>query len=301
MTQTFYNQGLGVAGRFGGLLDPFANLNDSQIVILPVAFDQTTTYQHGTDKGPAALIEASRHLELYDIETDTEVYLKGIHTLSILQPQSTEAMLQAVHEQVQYFLKRKKVVVTLGGEHTISYAAIQAYSEHFESLSILQLDAHADLQDQYEGNPWSHACVMARVLELRSIHQVVSVGVRSLSSEEKENLKKTVPFFAHQLVDNDDWMLQLCNILSDVVYVTFDLDVFDSSIMPSTGTPEPGGLNWTQVTKLLKLISQNKRIVGFDVVELCPNPAMIAPDFLAAKLVYKLLSYQFKWCRHENT
>ncbi len=295
MANFYIGPGHDITNRFGDLPDPLSNLTDSKIVILPVAFDQTTTYRHGTDKGPAALIEASRHVELYDIETNTEVYLQGICTLPIMRPKNSKEMRQAIYEQINNLLKQHKFVVTLGGEHSISFGAIEAHSHFFSSVSILQLDAHSDLQDAYEGNPWSHASIMARVTELPSIAKAVAVGIRSMSREECKNLSRVTTFFCHELFESDEWMLKVLDHLSDNVYLTFDLDVFDSALMPSTGTPEPGGLYWPQVTKLLKLIAQYKNLVGFDVVELCPNAIDPSPDFLAAKLVYKLLSYQFKY------
>lgn len=284
-------QGHGTSGRYGGLPDEFSELKTSKIVILPVPFDQTTTYQHGADKGPEAIIEASRNLELYDIETDSEVCENGICTLPPIKSHSSEKMLHEVYQQILSLLKQKKFVVTIGGEHSISFAPIKAHGEHFPSLSVLQLDAHADLQPAYEGNPWSHASVMARVRELTTINSIVSVGIRSLSKEELPFIDPQKTFFSHTL--NDDWMKQVVDQLSDNVYLTLDLDVFDSSIMPSTGTPEPGGLNWDQVTQLLQLVIEKKNLVGFDIVELCPQPTNVAPDFLAAKLIYKILSYHF--------
>jgi len=286
-------QGHGISGRYAGLPDAFADLEKSKIVILPVPFDLTTTYQHGTNQGPEALIEASRNMELYDIETQSEVYKKGIYTESPLQANSCEGLQLSLKEAVGWFLDRNKFVVTLGGEHSISYAPIKAHAERFSNLSILQLDAHADLQDAYEGNPWSHASVMARVIEL-PLSSVVAVGIRSMSEEELKNQKLTHTFFSHCLHDSDEWMEKAIDLLSNNVYMTFDLDVFDSSIMPSTGTPEPGGLNWYQITKFLKLLNERKNLVGFDVVELCPSPHNLAPNYLAAKLVYKILSYKFK-------
>lgn len=295
MTHFPFGQGLGLAGRYGGLPDQFSNLTDSQIVILPIAFDQTTTYRHGTDQGPAALIEASRNLELYDIETQTEVYLKGICTLPTIHSKQSEEMLHIAYQHITHLLQQHKFIVTLGGEHSISLAPIRAHSEYFPSLSILQLDAHADLQDTYEGNPLSHASVMARVIELPHIKNVIGVGIRSMSHEETKNLHRITPYFCHELFESDKWMDNALDQLADHVYLTFDLDVFDSSLMPSTGTPEPGGLYWPQVTKFLKLVSQHKRLVGFDVVELCPNPSDPSPDFLAAKLIYKILSYIYSF------
>lgn len=286
-------QGHGKAGRFAGLPDPYGSESFSKIVIIPVPFDETTTYVKGTDKGPAALIEASRNLELYDIETDSEVYLKGIYTAPEIKTNSSEKMLELLYRQTKNFLEKGKFVVTIGGEHSISFAPIRAYAEHYKQITLLQFDAHADLQPSYENNPWSHACVIARVKELSTIVKVVSIGIRSMSKEELPSLDRSNTFFAFDLDPKDQWMDQVLKKLEGLIYITFDLDAFDSSLMPSTGTPEPGGLNWNQALKMLKRVAEEKTIVGFDVVELCPRANDHAPDYLAAKLVYKLLSYIF--------
>jgi agmatinase len=286
-------QGHGVKGRYGGLPDEFSDFLTSRVIIVPVPFDLTTTYQHGTEKGPAALIEASRHMELYDIETNSTIYQIGIHTSPAIKSSSSKQMQEEVYRRTAEYLSNKKFVVTLGGEHSISFAPIKAHAEHFPGLSILQIDAHADLQDAYEGNPWSHASVMARVKELPQISSIVAVGIRSMSQEEAQVVDKEKTFFGHELDALGVWIDKVINQLSDRVYITFDLDGFDSSLMPSTGTPEPGGLQWNQTMSLLKQVAAKKNIVGFDVVELCPSPSNLAPDYLAAKLLYKILSYQF--------
>lgn len=295
MTGLPIGQGHGVAGQFGGLPEEYSNLEHSQIVILPVPFDQTTTYQKGADKGPAALIEASRNMELYDIETNSEVYRKGIHTASAIATHSSEEMLKKLYERTSHFLQMGKFVVTLGGEHSISSAPIRAHTDHHGEITVLQFDAHADLQEAYEGNPLSHASVMARVRENPKVSRIVSVGIRSMSFEELRYLDRNSTYCAHEIPRTDEWMEDVLGQLSNKVYITFDLDVFDSSIMPSTGTPEPGGLDWRQITKLLKLVLQGRNVVGMDIVELLPNPANVAPDFLAAKLLYKCLSYKFNF------
>lgn len=283
-------QGKGIENCYLGIEHP---LESARVVIQPVAFDQTTTYAKGTDKGPQALIEASRNLELYDIETGGEVCDRGIYTAPEICPKTSEEMLQLTYESVKKYLSSGKFVVTLGGEHAISYAPIQAHAEKLGPISVLQFDAHADLVPAYEGNPLSHASVMARVKSLKSVESIVSVGVRSMAKEEVGEIEGTHPFFAHKLGE-EGWMDRVIEKLGDRVYITFDLDAFDSSIMPSTGTPEPGGLSWNQATQLLKKVIEKKMVVGLDVVELCPIPGMLAPDFLAAKLVYKTLSYLFQ-------
>lgn len=285
-------QGHGIEGRYAGLPDPYGSEGFAKIVIFPVPFDKTTTYQKGSDQGPDALIEASRNMELYDIETDSQVYLKGIYTERPLHAETSERMLHEVYTKTKNLLLNDKFVVVVGGEHSISYAPIKAYAEHYGKLTVLQLDAHSDLQPAYEDNPWSHASAMARVKEIPQVTKIVSVGIRSMSHEELPFIDKQNTFFAHMLEGN--WMDQVLEKLEGPVYITFDLDVFDSSLMPSTGTPEPGGLDWNQATNLLKKVIKEKNVVGFDVVELSPNPFNLAPDYLAAKLIYKLLSYKFE-------
>jgi agmatinase len=278
------------SNNFGGLSKDFADYKNSPIVILPVPFDKTTTWLKGTDKGPEAIIEASKNMELYDIETNSEVYKKGIFTEREIVAQNSEIMVNKVHQKVKSLLEDKKFVVTLGGEHSVSIGAIKAYSELFDDMSILHLDAHSDMRDEYEDNKYSHACVMARAKEITK--EIISVGIRSMDSSELKNIDKNKMFYASEIFKSKGWISKAINKLSQNVYVTIDLDVFDPSIMPSTGTPEPGGLNWYQVIELLKTVSSNRNIVGADVVEFCPSENK-APDFLAAKLIYKLLSYKF--------
>jgi agmatinase len=276
--------------NFGGLEKEFSDLKTSPIVILPVPFDRTSTWRKGAKKGPGAIIEASRNLELYDIETDSEVYKKGIYTHRGIKALTPERMISKVYREVKQLLNAQKFVVILGGDHTVSIGGIRAFVETWDEICVLHLDAHTDLRDSYEGTKYSHACVMARVKEI--IPDTVSVGIRSTDSTELKNLNRERTFYAEELLCSDAWIERVIEKLKSNVYVTIDLDVFDPGIMPSTGTPEPGGLDWYQVTGLLREVSKSRNIVGFDVVELCPseNPA---PDFLAAKLVYKVLSYVY--------
>lgn len=257
-------------------------------VILPIPFDKTSTWLKGADKGPAAIIEASKYLELYDIETDSEVYWKGLFTARPIHADSSSVLLKKTGRAVSGYLKDNKLVVSLGGDHSVSIGVIKSYAEHYNDLSILHLDAHADSRDSYEGTPYNHACVIARAREFTK--NIVSVGIRSMDSSERGNVNRRKMFFAHKIHDSDKWINKAVSELTGSVYITIDVDVFDPGIMPSTGTPEPGGLGWYQVMKLLASVSKTKRIVGFDVVELCPSKNK-APDFLAAKLIYTLLSY----------
>lgn len=283
-------QGQGTENYFLGVQSV---LESSKIVLLPVGFDKTTTYKKGTDKGPKAIIEASRNLELYDIETKTEVYLEGIHTAEEISCETSEEMLETVYESVKNLLFQEKFIVTVGGEHSISLAPVRAHAEYFEKISVLQFDAHTDLAFAYQGNPYSHGSVMKRVKELKNVEKIISVGIRSMAKEEVHEIASENTFYAHQL-DENNWMEKVIDRLTDKVYITFDLDVFDSSIMPSTGTPEPGGISWHMAAKLLKKVAEEKNVIGFDVVELCPIPEIWAPDFLSAKLIYKILSFVFK-------
>lgn len=257
-------------------------------IILPIPFDKTSTWLKGADRGPAAIIEASKYLELYDIETDSEVYKRGIFTAKPIHAVSFSVLLRKTDATVSRYLKDNKLVVTLGGEHSVSIGVIKSYAKHYKNLSILHLDAHADSRDSYEGTPYNHACVMARAREFTK--NIVSVGIRSMDSSERAHVDRKKMFFAHDIHDSDKWTNNAVHLLTDSVYITIDLDVFDPGVMPSTGTPEPGGLGWYQIMKLLASVSKSKRIVGFDVVELCPSKHK-APDFLAAKLIYTLLSY----------
>jgi agmatinase len=257
-------------------------------VILPIPFDKTSTWLKGADKGPAAIIEASKYLEFYDIETDSEVYKKGLFTAAPIRVSSSSVLLRKTEAAVSGYLRDNKLVVSLGGDHSVSIGAIRSYAKHYRNLSVLHLDAHADSRDSYEGTPYNHACVIARAREFTDT--IVSVGIRSMDASERANVDRKKMFFAHDIHDSDSWINKAVRQLTDNVYITIDLDVFDPGIMPSTGTPEPGGLGWYQVMKLLAAVSRAKKIVGFDVVELCPSGNR-APDFLAAKLIYTLLSY----------
>ena len=274
------------------LLKLNSRLENSKIVVIPVPYDETSTWIKGADKGPEAIIEASANMELYDIETDSEVCLKGIYTDEpVKEKSSPEKMVGAVEKRVSRHLNNKKFTIVFGGEHSVSLGAIKAHAKNNKDMCVLQLDAHSDLKDEYDGSKYNHTCVMARVKE---ICPIVQVGIRSMDSSEKDNMDKNNVFFAKDIVDNKKWIDKVISKLSKNVYLTIDLDVFDPSIMPSTGTPEPGGLLWYDVLALLKKVIEKKNLVGFDVAELCPNEQNKAPDFLAAKLIYKILSFKFR-------
>lgn len=276
--------------NFSDLPKEYSNLETSKVVILPVPYDGTSTWGKGADKGPEAIIEASANMELYDIETNSEVYKQNIFTAKpVIEKGEPEKMVKKVKSTVSEFLSHEKFIVTLGGEHSVTNGVVQVYAEKFKDLSVLQLDAHSDLRPEYLGSKYSHASVMSRIRELCPI---VQVGIRSMDIVEKPFINKSRVFFAEDIYMND-WHNQAIDKLTDKVYITIDLDVFDPSILPSTGTPEPGGLGWYQVLGFLKKVIAKKNVVGFDIVELCPNKNERSSDFLAAKLIYKLLSYKF--------
>jgi agmatinase len=276
---------------FGDFDDRFRNRDTAKVVLLPVPYDTTSTYIKGADKGPAAILAASYQLENYDIETGIEPYKAGVYTDEpVIGDNSPEKMVEAVNKRVSELLASDKFVVTLGGEHSVSIGSIKAHAERFEGLSVLQLDAHSDLRDEYQGSRFNHACVTARVKEFCP---VVQAGIRSMDVSEMKSIDRQRIFFAEDIYNDRSYISKVIDQLTDNVYITIDLDVFDPSIMPSTGTPEPGGLLWYDVLALLRAVCEKKNVVGFDVVELCPNDNNKSPDFAAAKLIYKMLAYKF--------
>ena len=276
---------------YAGIPEEFSKLENSKIVLIPVPYDGTSTWQKGADKGPEAFLNASENMELYDIETDTEVYQQGVFLAdAITENASPEAMVEAVHQTTKKYIKKNKFVTIIGGEHSVSIGTIRAFNEHFNSLTVLHIDAHADLRKEYEGSKCNHACA---VYEASQTTNLIQVGIRSMDIMEKTIMDEDKTYFAHEMAIDDTWMDSAIDQMTDNVFITFDLDVFDPSIMPSTGTPEPGGLLWYETLEFLKQVFAEKNVVGFDIVELCPNETEKSSDFLAAKLYYKMLSYKF--------
>jgi len=261
-------------------------------VIIPIPYDSTTSYLSGARRGPLAILEASTHMELFDEELKKETFRIGIHTMNQLEMSAAgpEQMIEKVSDAVLLCLDAGKFPVMIGGEHSLTLGMVRPLKERFQSLSILQLDAHADLRSEYQGTPYSHASVGRRMRELSPL---VQVGVRSLSKEEWDFLPSSgvKTFFAPEIREKRGWIDEVLKSLTDEIYITLDLDVFDSSIMPSVGTPEPGGLGWYETLDLLRQVILHKRVVGMDIVELTPIPGNIVPDFLAAKLIYRMIGY----------
>jgi len=275
---------------FAGLEPPYSNLKQARTVILPVPYDGTSEWRGGSRHGPQAIIDASQYLELYDLELDREIYKVGICTLPEVEPllSSPQDMIDRVYQVIKDLIQKEKFVVLLGGEHTLSLGAVRAFKEAFPGLSVLQLDAHADLRDEYLGTKYSQACVMRRIFELCPISQV---GVRSLSWEEKQFLtqNKLTPFYMSDLASNAASVDQIVDSLSEEVYITIDVDVLDPSIMPAVGTPEPDGMSWRQVLDIIESVALHKHVVGFDLMEFCPGEGPGSCAFLLAKLAYKLI------------
>ena len=276
---------------YAGISENYAKLETAKIVLLRVPYDETSTWQKGADRGPEAFLNASENMELYDIETNSEVYKEGVFLAdAIYENSSTESMVEEVHQITKKYINKNKFVTIFGGEHSVSIGTIRAFNECFNNLTVLHIDAHADLRKEYQGSNYNHACALYEANETTNL---VQVGIRSMDISEKRVMNTDKVFFANDMVTNEFWMNDVIDQLTGNVFITFDLDALDPSIMPSTGTPEPGGLFYYETLTFLKKVFTECNVVGFDMVELCPNPQEKSSDFLAAKLYYKMLSYKF--------
>ena len=277
---------------YAGVEEHWGSYERAKILLQSIPYDGTSTWGKGADQGFEAFLEATENMEIYDIETDSEVYRQGVHILDPIQEStSPEAVFAAVYTKTQELLKSGKFLSFFGGEHSISIGVIKAFYEHHENLSVLQLDAHADLRPEYHGSPYNHACAL---YDASQNCNLVQVGIRSMDAEEKAYVQKGNCFYAHEMWENESWMDESIARLGDKVYLTIDLDAFDPAIMPATGTPEPGGMGWYETLNYLRRVFKEKDVIGFDIVELAPDPAHKSANFLAAKLYYKLLSYKFE-------
>jgi len=277
---------------FAGIEEEFAEKDSSAVYLQSIPFDGTSTWGKGADRGFMAFMDAAENMELYDIETNTEVYKKGIHVLPEAPFfESPEVMFKYTYDNTKNLLKDNKFLTFFGGEHSVSIGLIKAHYEHFQNLTVLQIDAHADLRPSYGGTPYNHACA---VYDASKNCNLVQVGIRSMDVSEKKHMDYNKTFFADEINYESEWQNQALNHITDNVYITFDLDAFDPSILPATGTPEPGGMDWYTVINFLKSVFEEKNVVGFDIVELAPIEGHKASQFLAAKLYYKMLSYKFQ-------
>ena len=284
--------------NFGGIdEEEYSSFDSSRIVVLPVSYEGTVSYGTGTGGGAMAIVDASRNMELYEEETGSEVYKLGIHTLEEFEPLDTpEAMMDSLYERTKELLDSDKFLCTLGGEHSISAPVIKAHAEKFHDMSVLQIDAHADLRDTYDGTPHSHASIMARVVKDLRI-PAVQVGIRSISAEEARLLSTGLPtkiFWAKDIVGKKGWIENAVDSLTENVYLTIDIDGLDPSLVPTTGTPEPGGLGWYETLELIRTLAKKRRVIGMDLVEFSKTDNSDAPAFLCSKLVYKSLAYIFE-------
>ena len=292
----------GINKNFLAIENKYSNYKDSFVAILPVPYEQTTSYGKGTYNGPEAILNASHYVEFFDEELNRELCFEKGNGICALHPlefknKKGKKTLDLIYENVKRLIDDKKFVVTLGGEHSISTAPIRAHFDSYKDLSILHFDAHSDLRQEYEGSKYSHASFAARVAEFTT--SITQVGIRAQCKAEYDfiKVKKINTFYAFEIrngVYGNDWQIKVIDTLKENVYITFDVDYFDPSIMPSTGTPEPNGFFWDETMQLLKMLGVKKKVVGFDVVELSPRKDFPYPDFLTAKLIYKMLNYFIK-------
>jgi len=281
-------------GEFGGTTPTTTDFENARVVILPIPLDRTTSYVAGTRTGPHEILIASSHMELWDEETETDVHSIGIVTLPEMDFPfaSMDEVVQEIRRVASEIVNRGKFPLVLGGEHSITAPVVAAMAQRHAGLSVLQIDAHADLRDSFMGTPHNHACAMRRVLEYARTTQV---GIRSLSPEEAAAIP-TLPteiFYDYNMRQDPNWIDRVVDSLSETVYITIDCDGLDPAIMPAVGTPEPGGLGWYETLALLRRVIESRRVVGCDLVELSPIAGNVAPNFLCAKLIYKILSYRF--------
>ncbi len=281
--------------NYMGLPEEHSSLAASRVVVLPIPYDRTTSYMPGARFGPRAIIDASRNLETYDDELDLDVTERGIHTLPELEAPATDPakVVGEIRDAARWVLAQdNKFLISLGGDHSCSIGVLEAHAEKYENLSIVQFDAHADIKESWEGTEFSHACVMRPMGELAK--NVLSIGIRSMNREEAAYIKTRpeVEILNVQRLRSDPTALEAAiDKLSENVYLTIDVDGFDPSLIPATGTPEPGGLLWHEGLDIIRMLARKRRIVGFDVMELAPIPGMVASDFVVAKLIYKALGY----------
>lgn len=277
---------------FGGIEKKYSGYLNSKILLQSIPYDGTSTWGKGADKGFQAFLEAAENMELYDIETDSEVYKYGIHIIDPITENSTpETIFEAVYHSTKDLLLTDKFLTFFGGEHSVSIGIIKAFYEKYPDITILHFDAHADLRPEYNGSKYNHACA---AYDASQNANLVQVGIRSMDLSEKELINENKCFFAQEMHNDPSWMKKALSMISQKVYITFDLDAFDPSILPGTGTPEPGGLEWYPTLKFLKKVFEQKNVLGFDIVELAPIEGQPASEFLVSKLYYKMLSYKFK-------
>jgi agmatinase len=278
---------------FGGLQPASRSFAEATTIVLPVPFERTTSYVTGTRNAPREILLASNQVELWDEEIAGDEHMGTIFTLPEMEIASgdIESALGEIRRVARALISQNKFLVVLGGEHSVTVPVVEAFAEHQAGLSVLQIDAHADLRDSYQGSRYSHACAMRRLVDRVPC---VQVGIRSLSRGEAEALPtlNTRVFYDRTMRRDVDWIDRVVEALSPRVYVTIDCDGLDPAVMPAVGTPEPGGLSWAELLGLLRAVFSRRQVVGCDLVELCPIPGLVAPTFLCAKLIAKILAYR---------
>lgn len=276
---------------FAGVEEEYGQRGTAKVFLQSIPYDGTSTWGKGADNGFDAFMDAAENMELYDIETGTEVYREGIHVLDAAPDFGTpEEMYHYTYDQARQLLTENKFLTFFGGEHSISIGLIKAHYEHYKNLTVVQIDAHADLRPHYGGTPYNHACA---VYDASKNCNLLQVGIRSMDIDEMQHMDLDKTYMASDMHGHDRWMDESIAQMTDNVYITFDLDALDPSIMPGTGTPEPGGLLWYETLTYLKKIFNNRNVIGFDLVELAPITGMKTSEFLAAKLYYKMLTYKY--------
>lgn len=277
---------------YAGIPEEFAKLESAKVVLIPVPYEGTNPWQKGASNGPEAFLEASANLGLYDVETATEVHKQGIYLAdAVSENSSAETMIKVVHETTKKYIKKNKFVTVFGGDHSVSIGTIRAFNETFNNLTVLHLDAHANLNKTYKGSSTHSACA---AYEASQTTNLIQVGIRSMDVIEKTFMDEEKTYFAHDMAVDDSWMDSAIDQMTENVFITFDLSALDVSIMPNNGKPEPGGLFWYETLDFLKQVFAEKNVVGFDIMEFCPNENNKASNALVARLYNKMISYKFQ-------
>lgn len=276
---------------YAGIPEKYAKIDTSKVVLIPVPYDGTIDWKKGAANGPKAFLDASEHMELYDIETDTEVYKNGIFIAEpVTETDSPDKLVRAVHASTKEYIRKNKFVTLIGGEHSVSIGSIRAFNECFDSLTVVQVGAHANLRKEFDGSVYNNACALSEASQTTNL---VQIGIRSMDSIEKTSVDEDKIFYAHEMVSDDYWMENALDVMTGNVFLSFNINALDVSLIRSSSYPEPGGLFWYETLEFLKKLFKEKNVVGLEITDLCPNENDKASDYITAKLFYKMLSYKF--------
>ena len=284
---------------YAGIPEKYAKIDTSKVVLIPVPYDGTTTaWQKGAANGPKAFLDASENMELFDIETTSEVYKNGVFIAdAISEADAPEKLVRAVHATTKEFIQKNKFVTLIGGEHSVSIGSVRAFNECFDNITVVHLGAHANLRKEFEGSPYNNACAMSEASQTTNL---IQIGIRSMDAIEQTSNDEEKIFYAHEMVTDDYWMENALDIMTANVFLSFNLNALDVSLMRSTSYPEPGGLFWYETLEFLKKLFKEKNVVGLEITDLCPNENDKASDYVAAKLYYKMLSYKFNNAENDD-